>query len=92
MAARVAPDFASDPDAFADNATIKAVMTATGRTLISFERAMANVSINFRQSRSSTLALTSDDRRLVVVNREQDSVAVLSSARRGGCRRGRAAG
>ena len=41
-------------------------------------RALANFSTNFPQARSSTLALTSDDRRLVAVNREKNTVSVLA--------------
>jgi DNA-binding beta-propeller fold protein YncE len=78
IAAHVTPDFARTPGQFASDANIVAVMAATGRTLVPFERAMANFSENFAQPRSSTLALTSDDRRLVVVNREKDSVSVVS--------------
>ena len=63
----VAPNFKLGPNAFAGDSTIQTVMTATGRTLIPFARALANFSTNFPQARSSTLALTSDDRRLVVV-------------------------
>ena len=65
------------PDEFENQATLKAALAAVNRTLISQEVAQANLSLNFTQPRSTSVALTSDDRKLVVVNRQKASVSVI---------------
>jgi DNA-binding beta-propeller fold protein YncE len=62
---------------FASDATITTLATALQRTLISAEEAFARYQLLFRQSRSSSIALTGDDRRAVVVNRQKSSVSVI---------------
>ncbi len=60
-----------------NDASIRALATAKGRTLIAAEEAFARYQLLFRQSRSSTIALTGDDTRAVVVNRQKASVSVI---------------
>jgi YVTN family beta-propeller protein len=62
---------------FANDATVKTLATAKGRTLLSANEAQARYQLLFRQGRSSTIALTSDDTRAVVVNRQKASVSVF---------------
>jgi DNA-binding beta-propeller fold protein YncE len=69
-------DFVSAAN-FADDAAVKALATARARTLISAEEAFARYQLLFRQSRSSSIALTGDDTRAVVVNRQKASVSVI---------------
>jgi hypothetical protein len=70
-------DFAASVAAFASDATVVALATALNRTLISADEAVARYQLLFRQSRSSSIALTSDDNRAVVVNRQKASVSVI---------------
>jgi DNA-binding beta-propeller fold protein YncE len=70
-------DFAAEEDVFANDATVKALATARGRTLLSANDVLARYQLLFRQGRSSTIALTSDDTRAVVVNRQKASVSVI---------------
>jgi hypothetical protein len=70
-------NFAAAEAAFADDATVKALATAKGRVLLSGGEALARYQLLFRQVRSSTIALTSDDTRAVVVNRQKASVSVI---------------
>ena len=60
-----------------NDASIKALATAKGRTLVAAEEAFARYQLLFRQSRSSSIALTGDDTRAVVVNRQKASVSVI---------------
>jgi len=76
-AGRIETDFCLPGDEFAADPIIEAVVAELGRALVSFDVGFANFTTNFKQSRSSTLALTSDDRKLVVVNRQNDSVSVI---------------
>jgi DNA-binding beta-propeller fold protein YncE len=62
---------------FQNQAALKAALLAVNRTLISQEQAQANFSLNFVQSRSASLALTSDDRKLLVVNRQKGTASVI---------------
>ena len=62
---------------FDADATIAAIATALNRTLVSAQEALARYQLLFRQSRSSSIALTNDDTRAVVVNRQKSTVTVL---------------
>jgi DNA-binding beta-propeller fold protein YncE len=70
-------DFGASVAAFASDATVVALATALNRTLVSADEALARYQLLFRQSRSSSIALTSDDNRAVVVNRQKASVSVI---------------
>src|SRR5688572_15913858 len=70
-------DFAAAEASFADDATVKALVAAKGRALLSAGEALARYQLLFQQARSSTIALTSDDTRAVVVNRQKASVSVI---------------
>ena len=54
-----------------------ALATALNRTLVSADEALVRYQLLFRQSRSSSIALTGDDNRAVVVNRQKASVSVI---------------
>ena len=62
---------------FENLAPIKAALLSVNRTLISQAQAQANFSLNFSQPRSASLVLSSDDRKLVVANRQKASVSVI---------------
>ena len=70
-------DFAANAATFESDATVRALATAKNRALLAAEVAMARYQLLFRQSRSSSIALTSDDTRAVVVNRQKASVSVI---------------
>ena len=70
-------DFAASAASFENDAIVKALATAKNRTLISAGEALARYQLLFRQSRSSSIALTGDDTRAVVVNRQKASVSVI---------------
>jgi DNA-binding beta-propeller fold protein YncE len=70
-------DFGANPANFENDAIVKALATARNRTLIGAGEALARYSLLFRQSRSSSIALTGDDTRAVVVNRQKASVSVI---------------
>jgi len=70
-------DFAAGVAAFASDATVVALATALNRTLVSADEALVRYQLLFRQSRSSSIALTSDDNRAVLVNRQKASVSVI---------------
>src|SRR6187397_2588426 len=70
-------DFAADPVNFENDSIVKALATAKSRTLISAAEALVRYQLLFRQSRSSSIALTGDDTRTVVVNRQKASVSVI---------------
>jgi DNA-binding beta-propeller fold protein YncE len=63
--------------AFAADPVIVALLTALNRQLGDAKAALIDFSELFRQSRSSSIALTSDDTRLVVVNRQKASASVF---------------
>jgi len=56
---------------------VKALAAGKGRALLSSAEALARYQLLFQQARSSTIALTSDDTRAVVVNRQKASVSVI---------------
>ena len=70
-------DFGASAAAFAADATVAALATALNRTLVSPEEALVRYQLLFRQSRSSSIALTGDDNRAIVVNRQKASVSVI---------------
>ncbi|HEV7607998.1 MAG TPA: hypothetical protein VGO61_11705, partial [Steroidobacteraceae bacterium] len=70
-------DFGANPANFGADATITALATALNRTLISADEALVRYQLLFRQSRSSSIALTGDDNRAVIVNRQKASVSVI---------------
>jgi DNA-binding beta-propeller fold protein YncE len=63
--------------AFAADPVIVALLTALNRQLGDAKAALLDFTELFPQSRSSSIALTSDDARLVVVNRQKASVSVF---------------
>jgi DNA-binding beta-propeller fold protein YncE len=72
-----AVDFAADPAAFATDPVVTAVLATLGRQLPDIDTVLAQFSTLFRQSRSSSIALTRDDTLAVVVNRQKNSVSVI---------------
>lgn len=62
---------------FSNDANVEKLLIATQRQLTNQAQATAQLSKNYPQSRSSTIALTSDNRRIVVVNRQNDSISVI---------------
>jgi 6-phosphogluconolactonase (cycloisomerase 2 family) len=70
-------NFGASADAFKADPVITAVLTALNRNLIEIQEALADFTTLFRQSRSSPIALTKDDTRAVVVNRQKASVSVI---------------
>jgi Lactonase, 7-bladed beta-propeller len=70
-------DFSASPANFENDAIVKALVTARNRNLLSADEALARYTLLFRQQRSSSIALTSDDTRAVVVNRQKASVSVI---------------
>ena len=70
-------DFAANPANFENDAIVKALATARSRALISAEEALVRYQLLFRQQRSSSIALTGDDTRAVVANRQKASVSVI---------------
>jgi DNA-binding beta-propeller fold protein YncE len=69
--------FKQAEDAFAADPVVVAVLGTLDRELASTQAAFARFSLFFRQSRASSIALTSDDKRAVVVNRLKSSVSVI---------------
>ncbi|MET0988458.1 MAG: hypothetical protein ABW034_23925 [Steroidobacteraceae bacterium] len=53
------------------------VISSLGDLILDIEEALARFTTLFRQGRSSSIALTRDDRRAVVVNRQKSSVSVI---------------
>jgi YVTN family beta-propeller protein len=70
-------NLAVDPAQFAADPIVAAVLAKVGRTLADFRVALARFSENFAQSRSSSIVMTSDDTRVVVVNRQKASASVI---------------
>jgi YVTN family beta-propeller protein len=70
-------NFAQSAKAFAKDSAVTAAMGKVGRSLTSNAEALAQYSALFRQGRSSTIALTRDDTRAVVVNRQKGTVSVI---------------
>ncbi len=70
-------NFAQAPNTFATDPVVTAALASLGRTLIDTNEVLAQFSTLFRQGRSSTIALTRDDKRAVVVNRQKNTVSVI---------------
>src|SRR5205085_9120796 len=70
-------EFSASAAAFGADATITALAAALNRTLVGGDEALARYQLLYRQSRSSSIALTGDDNRAVVVNRQKASVSVI---------------
>jgi DNA-binding beta-propeller fold protein YncE len=62
---------------FANDGVITALATALNRTLVSGDEMLVRYRLLFRQARSTSIALTGDDTRAVVVNRQKASVSVI---------------
>jgi YVTN family beta-propeller protein len=67
---QAAASFAADP-------IVAAILDTLKRNLIDVKEVLAQFTLLFRQSRSSTIALTGDDKRAVVVNRQKNSASVI---------------
>jgi hypothetical protein len=70
-------NFNQDAAAFAADPVITAVLTALNRQLGDAKAALLDFTELFPQSRSSSIALTSDNSRVVVANRQKSSVSVI---------------
>jgi DNA-binding beta-propeller fold protein YncE len=73
----VALNFNLSEAEFDNQAALKTALLAVNRTLLSQAQAQANFSLNFAQPRSASLMLTSDDRKLVVSNRQKGTASVI---------------
>ncbi|MEO8062463.1 MAG: hypothetical protein ABI821_06925 [Pseudomonadota bacterium] len=70
-------DFNANPATFKADAVVTALAAAKARTLIDADEALMRYQLLFRQTRSSSIALTGDDTRAVVVNRQKSTVSVI---------------
>jgi len=70
-------DFTAAAAAFGADPTIAALATAVNRPIPSGAEMLARYQLLFRQSRSSSIALTGDDNRAVVPNRQKASVSII---------------
>jgi DNA-binding beta-propeller fold protein YncE len=70
-------NFDQDAAAFAADPVIGAVLDDLNRQLADAKAALLDFTELFPQSRSSSIALTSDDTRVVVANRQKSSVSVI---------------
>ena len=70
-------NFAQAAGAFAQDPVVAAALAPLGRTLIDVDEILAQFTTLFRQGRSSSIALTRDDTRAVVVNRQKSTVSVI---------------
>ena len=69
--------FSQGATSFIADPVVVAVLDALKRNPIDIQTALAEFTLLFRQSRSGSIALTNDDKRVVVVNRQKDSVSVI---------------
>ena len=69
--------FSQDATKFVSDPVVAAVLAALKRNPIDIQTAIAEFSLLFRQSRSGTIALTADDKRVVVVNRQKNTVSII---------------
>jgi YVTN family beta-propeller protein len=67
---QTATQFAADP-------VVASIVNALHRNPIDVQTILAEFTLLFRQSHSSSIALTGDDKRAVVVNRQKNSVSVI---------------
>ena len=70
-------NFTQASDAFKADPVVAALFTALNRTFLDAQTALADFSTLFPQSRSSSIALTSDNTRVVVANRQKSSVSII---------------
>jgi YVTN family beta-propeller protein len=70
-------NFAQPAEDFEREPVVAEILAALNRQLVDADTVLARFSTLFHQSRSSTIALTSDDRRAVVVNRQKGTVSVI---------------
>ena len=70
-------NFTQASDAFKADPVVAALFTALNRTFLDAQTALADFSKLFPQGRSSSIALTRDNTRVVVVNRQKSSVIVI---------------
>jgi DNA-binding beta-propeller fold protein YncE len=70
-------DFTAAAAAFGADPTIAALATAVNRRIPSGAEMLVRYQLLFRQARSSSIALTGDDNRAVVPNRQKASVSVI---------------
>jgi YVTN family beta-propeller protein len=70
-------NFGQASAAFANDPVVTAALGSLGRKLADFDEILARFSTLFRQGRSSTIALTRDDARAIVVNRQKSTVSVI---------------
>jgi DNA-binding beta-propeller fold protein YncE len=70
-------NFNQAADAFKADPVIAALLTALNRQLGDAKTALADYTELFPQSRTSSIALTSDNTRVVVVNRQKSTASVL---------------
>lgn len=70
-------NFSQASDAFKADPVITGLFAALGRTFLDATTALADFSTLFPQSRSSTIAITSDNTRVVVANRQKSSVSII---------------
>ncbi len=70
-------NFGQAADAFAQDPVVTAALAPLGRTLTDAGEILAQFTTLFRQERSSSIALTRDDTRAVVVNRQKSTVSVI---------------
>ena len=70
-------DFGKAADAFKTDPVIVALFGALNRTFLDARTAVADFSTLFPQSRSSSIAITSDNSLVVVANRQKNSVSII---------------
>jgi DNA-binding beta-propeller fold protein YncE len=70
-------DFGKAADAFQTDPVVVALFGALNRTFVDAKAAVADFSTLFAQSRSSSIAITSDNSLVVVANRQKNSVSVI---------------
>jgi DNA-binding beta-propeller fold protein YncE len=70
-------DFGQATAAFEADPVIAALFTALNRPFLDAKVALADFSTLFAQSRSSSIALTGDNTRVVVANRQKSSVSII---------------
>jgi YVTN family beta-propeller protein len=62
---------------FAADPVVTSIVNALHRSPIDVKELLAQFTLLFRQSRTSSIALTNDDKRAVVVNRQKNTVSVI---------------
>ncbi len=70
-------NFSQASDAFQADPVITGLFTALNRTFLGATTALADFSTLFPQSRSSSIAITGDNTRVVVANRQKSSVSII---------------